>query len=459
MSCGPERRSADPLAQLSRQLDPACVAAVHPLELAAVLEAEGLTDRVVRERYGQESVFACAQQLYHMVPHRAGPPPPPRPGPQSPSWQNLLRGVIYLLPALWTPHALAVAGGGVYRGAGLGLLVATLFGWGWMQGVAFLGYAALGHDRALAQRRLRALGFGAATLSVLLAAALAAVLGQAPVPVALATGAISLYLAAATTLLVLGRELALLLAALPALLWVAAQSRWPGALPGGPDAVLLLAVAVPALLAAVAPRSAAPSRTAGVPWRAAPPHMLYGWLCAACLSLALLDPFGTVPDGGLLGASWSVAPLILSLGAMELQLRHLHAGLRRQSRLSGTLRSIVWRAAGEVARRGGQYALGLAAAYGLVALLAPRVGAGPLPDALLAGHVLTGAALMLSGLLINFAQLVRVLVVWGLSLAAQLTVLLRGADAASAYLQGSAVAAALLVVLAALAVRDVRHLG
>ncbi|THF87050.1 hypothetical protein E7T09_07715 [Deinococcus sp. KSM4-11] len=460
VTAGPERRSLEPLAQLSRQIDSACVGAVQPLELAAILEAEGLTDKVVRERYGQDSVFECAQLLYAMVPHRASPKPFVVPGPQSPSWQNLLRGVIYLLPALWTPHALAVSGG-VYEGAGLGLLVATLFGWGWMQGMAYLGYVVLSSNQVEAHRRLRAVGLGAAAFSVLVAAALATAVHQDVPQVMLATAGISLYLAAATTLLVLGREAALLLSALPALAWMAAQLRWPGLVPGGPTSLLFIAVAVPAGFAALPPRAEPrhAGRLPGLSWRAATPHMLYGWLCAACMSLVLLDPFHTRPAGELLGASWSVAPLILSLGLMELQLRHLHAGLRRQSRLMSSLRRIVWRAAGEVGLRCSQYVLVLGAAYAVVGWLVPRLGMTALPAPLLLGHVLMGLALMFSGLLINFAQLRWVLGVWGVALGTQLTQLLHGQDATQAYALGAGVASVLLFFLSALAVRDVRHLG
>ena len=66
-----ERRSGDAVDALSREMNDACTRAVSHHQIAALLEAEGLNDRIVRERYARPSVFALAAELYERVPLRS----------------------------------------------------------------------------------------------------------------------------------------------------------------------------------------------------------------------------------------------------------------------------------------------------------------------------------------------------------------------------------------------------
>ena len=480
----PERRSTDPLAVLSRQLNAACVQAVQPEELAAILEAEGYTDALIEARYGDKDVFACAERLFRMVPYRS-----PEFVWRSDTvpvqvWRDLLRGLIYLLPALWTPTALALGWSGRTGdsgyGATLGLLVATLFGWGWMQSLSYVGYTRLAESASSAAQILRQGGLVAVLVTEVLAAALAWATGQEVWQVALVATAISAYLAAATLLLVLGSEVLLLVSSVPALLWALIRLLWPElALQGGPQqsaqqsaTVLALGVGLPVLaawhvtqLALFREKPVSARRLAAITWWQATPYAGYGWLCAAFLSLVLLRPLtqmsgGEPPVPGaseLLGWSWSVAPLVLSMGVLELGLRRVHSALHRAAQSSFRVRRIVWGGVWEVLKVCLMYAAVLAAAYLLARRVAVYLGFGALPWLLIVGHLALAVTLLLSGLLINFGLIARVLVVWALGVMFQVTLLLSGLDVALSYALSAAGALLALLALMWLAIRDVRN--
>ena len=67
---GPNRRSSSPLDRLSRRLNRVCSTAVDPYQIAAMLESDGLNDRIAREEYGFTDVFELADALYRRVPGR-----------------------------------------------------------------------------------------------------------------------------------------------------------------------------------------------------------------------------------------------------------------------------------------------------------------------------------------------------------------------------------------------------
>ncbi|QNE79182.1 hypothetical protein F0344_11170 [Streptomyces finlayi] len=76
------RGPADPVKSLMHRHRELCERAVDPLEIAAGLEAHGLTDRTA-SRYRHRDVFSLAEELYARVPgivRAPDAPPPPRPG-------------------------------------------------------------------------------------------------------------------------------------------------------------------------------------------------------------------------------------------------------------------------------------------------------------------------------------------------------------------------------------------
>ncbi|MDG4862388.1 hypothetical protein P8605_30055, partial [Streptomyces sp. T-3] len=92
--------AVDPIDELAERLREFIAAAVHPDEIAALLESDGLTDEQIRLRYGREDSFALAEDLYARV--ERGFPEPER---SSDPWRAsllgcLLRGLVFALPGL-----------------------------------------------------------------------------------------------------------------------------------------------------------------------------------------------------------------------------------------------------------------------------------------------------------------------------------------------------------------------
>ncbi|WP_236054609.1 hypothetical protein [Streptomyces musisoli] len=79
-AAGPRRASVDPVKALLHRHRELCERAVDPLEIAAGLEAHGVTDRTAA-RFRHRDVFSLAEELYARVPRHAEPRPEPRPLP------------------------------------------------------------------------------------------------------------------------------------------------------------------------------------------------------------------------------------------------------------------------------------------------------------------------------------------------------------------------------------------
>ncbi|MFH7594421.1 hypothetical protein WDV06_04860 [Streptomyces racemochromogenes] len=274
---GPNEEEVSRLAaELADRVGPA----VHPYEVAALLEAEGLSAEVIRERYGHPNIFSLAAALYERVP-RVFPEPARPPDPWRPDTVRcLLRGLLFALPGLaylltaplWDPGRHAA-----------GPVVAGIVSWAWGQALGHRAYLRMVAGRREAARTLLVgapLGAAAAT-----AAGAAAAGGTA---VTWVVAAQSLYLGAAGILLVLGRE-RLLLAALTPLLAGAAVLPWwePGpvvrtALPAA--ALLATLGAVAHVLRGARATPAAADTGARPPLRRSLPYGLFG-LAAAVLVL------------------------------------------------------------------------------------------------------------------------------------------------------------------------------
>lgn len=324
-----DRRTRDPLRDLSRQFDSLCRSAVDPWEIAAGLEAEGINDAAC-QRYGYPDVFGLAEALFALVPRRASAELPRRERREVTARRSMLRGLLYALPGLVFVGLMQQA-----QASGLAVtLVALAAGWSWSQGMAYLGFRTLGWDgEASARRVLRA---GMLLGLPVLAASLAAVATlTSPAPAALLAGAgVGVYMVAASVLLVLGRDVALLLALAPgavagALLLSGNASATPPLQAGAGVATVAVvlglgwtATRAPRAEAGPAPRPLVEIVTAA-DLRATTPHLFYGLLCALALGLS------PVTLGALLGATstvptWPVAlPLVLSMGVIELQLERL----------------------------------------------------------------------------------------------------------------------------------------
>ncbi|MFD3543873.1 hypothetical protein ACFWUQ_30830, partial [Streptomyces sp. NPDC058662] len=74
------RAGGDPVKALLHRHRALCERAVDPLEIAAGLEAHGITDRTAG-RFRHRDVFALAEELYARTPR--GEAPPAAPGPRA----------------------------------------------------------------------------------------------------------------------------------------------------------------------------------------------------------------------------------------------------------------------------------------------------------------------------------------------------------------------------------------
>ncbi|MGX1881632.1 hypothetical protein [Streptomyces sp. NPDC055287] len=348
--------AADPIDELADRLMEPVSAAVHPYEVAALLESDGLTADQISTRYARPGLFALAEDLYERVP-RHYPEPPPTADPWRPDHVRCaLRGLVFALPGL-----AYVLGSGLLGGARAvaGLVAAGLAAWAWNQALSHRAYLRLGTAGAAAAGRTLRLG---APLGVLPAAVAGLLLAGPGTAAAFAAGQ-SCYLGAATVLLVLGRERALLLALLPVTGGAAVTLWWQP--PAAVVVVLLLATAGLATLAAghgirsalragPAPAGAAPALVRSLP---------YGLFGLAAGVLAMLtgatDPY-------------AVVVLTLSMGFAEWLLYRYRGLAVAALRASTEPRGFTVRAARALALCLGAY-LALLAAGALLA------GTGPAP--------------------------------------------------------------------------------
>jgi hypothetical protein len=284
------------------EFDTLCRNAVGPLEVAAGLEAAGLSDRLVRQRYGYADVFALGERLYADTERRPDIPPPPDPPWRPRPGRHVLRGTLFALPGLCV-----LAGAPALGGAASPLLLAVGLPVSW--GVAQC-LAALGYTRPANAGLLR---WGLLAGSVL--AGLAALAGllvlPASRPLVLFTAAQAEYLLVATVLLLRDGEWWLAAALGPAA--GAGGLALAGLLPpGGALAGAGVSLAAVAVLAAVRTRGEPPSRPTRRELRIAVPHGLTGMLAGGLVG------FGAVAGGrDAAGFAMAALPLSVSMGPAE----------------------------------------------------------------------------------------------------------------------------------------------
>jgi hypothetical protein len=395
-----------PLDILAERFAAVCESAVDPLEVASALEFDGVSDRAARAAYDVPDVFTLARLLYARVPRKPAPPAA-EPDPWQAS-QPLLHGLLYALPAVCFPAAVALlVGPGVLPA----LFVALLSSWGLSQGLAAVGYLRLGTS-GIGQAR-RALRDGLAgclvAVALIMAAVTFAVHARPPV-LAFGTGE-GAYMLGACVLLVTGGE------------------RWlPAALaPGVAGAMVFLLLGEPAELEdqtwaalAATPLLAcvlAITLTTGAGPRAGRllsrgelpgvlPAVALGVTAAGLLSFPLVA--GVSGHGGEnVGALIASVPLALSMGAAEWSLLWYRRAARRLLWQTDDPRWFRRRAGRLLLITAAQYVSGMIAAVSValgVALLFAHV---PLDRTVLlsiAGYLLLGAGMFLVLLL----QTVRV---------------------------------------------------
>ncbi|MFB8772278.1 hypothetical protein [Streptomyces broussonetiae] len=107
----PRHGAVDPVKALMHRHRDLCERAVDPLEIAAALEAHGVTDRTAT-RFRHRDVFSLAEEMYARVPRdtepATSPPPPTAPDPRP---AGLLRGLLFAALAAAAVTALHLTGG------------------------------------------------------------------------------------------------------------------------------------------------------------------------------------------------------------------------------------------------------------------------------------------------------------------------------------------------------------
>ncbi|MGW3386692.1 hypothetical protein [Streptomyces cinereoruber] len=327
-SKGPDEEAVSALAaELADRIGPA----VHPYEVAALLEADGLSASVIKERYGHPTLFSLAAALYERVP-RAFPEPAAPPDPWRPDTVRcLLRGLLFALPAL--AYLLTAPLWRIDEHASV-LVTAGIASWAWGQALGHRAHLRLTTGRREAARTLLA----GSVLGACVATGLAAIpAGGGPATVAAA--AQSLYLAAAGVLLVLGRE-RLLLAALSPLIAGAAVLPWwePGTLLRLTFPLLALLATLAVALRVLASGLAAPAAEGPRPrLRGSVPYGLFGLAAAVLVMLeGRQDPY-------------AVIVLTLSMGPAEWLLYRYRGWSVAALRASATLRAFLLRSCGVLA--------------------------------------------------------------------------------------------------------------
>lgn len=218
---GADRRAEDPVGRLSRHLDYVCTTAVDPLQIAAALETDGVTDRIARDEYGYNDVFELAEELFHRVPRRL--PRSKRLLKRESGLLELLHGPLFVLPSVFYPAIFTLIGP---QAMVMGLVLSTAVGWVWSMGMSWIAYRLIGRDaHGEAAEVLRKMALVGVLLVGTVGAVLASITGQNLGVVALPIGQM-MFQMAASILMVYHREFWLFLCmapgALGALLYLAA---------------------------------------------------------------------------------------------------------------------------------------------------------------------------------------------------------------------------------------------
>ncbi|GAB2687731.1 hypothetical protein [Kitasatospora kifunensis] len=458
--------SPDPLDELAERLAELCADAVHPYEIAAFLESDGLTDEQAALVYGRPDSFTLAEDLFAKVARRYPGPSPSSVDPwRADPWRCLLRGLVFALPGLgyllgadlFNTHRTRF---GLPSGMAA-LAAATLLSWAFNQALAHraYGWLSLGDRRSAA----RALALGA-PVGAALAAGTGWVLGG-PLAALLFTIGQSCYLGAATALLVLGQEKLLLAALAPSA--VGAALVLAVQLPAWAKAAILLATLIGALGLAGwqlyrCLTQPAGTRGTGPLWHVTGAAGLFGLAVGTLTMIAGLGPtlhHAVRPAAPALthdSTGPCLAALTLSLGLAEWLL------YRYRSLATAALRTSLSPAA--FRRRTALVLAGCLLAYlafvtalalGAGALWphAPQIGTSQLTDLLLLAASLW-TALLLQALSVAWRTAGLCLLAAGYEVIAVLT----GGDPRQLQLYGCGAAAVLLIPLAVVVLgRTTRH--
>ncbi|MFD2356311.1 hypothetical protein ACFSTC_54165 [Nonomuraea ferruginea] len=141
MTAARDDGQAHPIDALIEPMDASLARAVEPLQVAAILESEGLNDKIARERYGHTDVFSLAETAFSRVAAKAVPPVPDAPLRRARPTAQILHGLLYGLPAALLPAASGLVG---TQWLMPGLVFTTGIGWVLGSSAAQIAYTLMG---------------------------------------------------------------------------------------------------------------------------------------------------------------------------------------------------------------------------------------------------------------------------------------------------------------------------
>jgi hypothetical protein len=196
----------DPLDELVGRVRAKAQGAVDALQVAALLEADGVNDRAARVEYGFGDVFELAEAVYQ----RLGGPVQRLRRSRAPvadrrrSIRDLSHGALYLLPCALFPAVLAAI---QPRALVTALVLAGGLGWVWAGGTSWLAFQLLGlADRRATGRLLAFSSLVGLVVATGAGVAIASATGGGRAVMAMVPGTMA-YQMASTLLLFYGHEL------------------------------------------------------------------------------------------------------------------------------------------------------------------------------------------------------------------------------------------------------------
>jgi hypothetical protein len=390
--------------RLARQVS----AAVDPLEVAARIESFGLSARVLRDRFGFDDVFSAAEVIYDAFPRLDASPAQRRfPAPGSPF--DLLRGVLYALPAVFfTVVIMGFSLGSCWWILPVGLSVA----WASSQAAAVVGWDRVAEQDSSSNSLITAASLLVTALLCMVVGLVAATETHATATSVLVTMGLGIYIAASGVLLFHSAERILLMALVPALIgsvmagWLISSSVAAWWVVASAAIVVYFAFDAAGWSRWKVPTLSARTR------RRAGKFLLYGLGCGLLTSsVVAFGTHATKSSGSMVVAA---IPLLLTLGLMEWQLRTFRSRTTAALVASASLDSFARRAATEL-RRSVTIYLGVLLGVSVVATAIALSASLELAPLLIGTVDLLGLAFFLALILAATEQINRVLIAWAVA--------------------------------------------
>ncbi|MGZ4624696.1 MAG: hypothetical protein ACXV3S_00190, partial [Kineosporiaceae bacterium] len=371
-------------------VSPLVTSPVDELHIAALLESRGVTDRLARERYGHEDVFALAMTLLPTLIRPVDEEPVTVE--RVPTWRPLVHGPLYLAPSLVIPALLTA---GARWQLLFGLLSATVVGWLWGMATSVVGYQLRGQRREAAGAWAVQLMTAAGLLAITVGATSLALTGVLTATVAAAMVFQTAFQLGAGVLVFYRSEIVLALAVMPGVLTGAVYLA-TGA-PSGLVVPTLVAGAVSGMLTAGAawhatrrgmavPDGAVSSVHLSLPRTIGPP-VAYAAVGAVLLLFTDAHFFTSGPALAL-----AAVPLVLGMGVVEWRAERFVEGAADLLERTGDVAPFRMRLWAALSR---ELAIVLAVLLALAVVLVAGLEAADL--ATRQGAVLTGAHVLLGG--------------------------------------------------------------